>query len=185
MLYLQPQPDKENYLQGAGLTNILDEINNTLALFEDQAEIDNTSIFDIYNFGFIFNPVEQYNHLNYVLGRDLQVIAPYYVADTNIEASLLSLPEQGILGKYKPFGLDLRNGEPVIQGGGRPIGNYPVRMIYKRKGHAAVASEVEGTPEMGQEDISGLNDNFFVGATRIVNVKSLPSGGMSVVVSDM
>ena len=58
-------------------------------------------------------------------------------------------------------------------------------MIYKRKGHAAVASEIEGTPTMAAEDISGLNVNFFVGATRIVNVKSLPSGGMSVVVSDM
>ena len=180
-----------HYIQMLKQKSTYDDNNNKILLGQrcDSVSIEeyqfNVNGHDIYNFGFIFNPVEQYNHLNYVLGRDLQVIAPYYVADTNIEASLLSLPAQGILGKYKPFGLDLRNGEPVIQGGGSPIGNYPVRMIYKRKGHAAVASEVEGTPEMGQEDISGLNVNFFVGATRIVNVKSLPSGGMSVVVSDM
>ena len=56
---------------------------------------------DQYNFGFIFNPVEQYNQLNYVLGRDLQVISPYYVADVNTEASMISLPAQGILGKIQ------------------------------------------------------------------------------------
>ena len=180
-----------HYVQMLKQKATYDDNNNKITLGQrcDSVSIEeyqfNVNGHDIYNFGFIFNPVEQYNHLNYVLGRDLQVISPYYVADTNIEASLLSLPAQGILGKYKPFGLDLRNGEPVIQGGGRPIGNYPIRMIYKRKGHAAINSEIENTPEMGQEDISGLNVNFFVGATRIVNVKSLPSGGMSVVVSDM
>jgi hypothetical protein len=38
---------------------------------------------------------------------------------------------------------------------------------------------------MGQADNSGLNIDFFVGTTRIVNVKSLPSGGMLVAVSDL
>ena len=140
---------------------------------------------DMYNFGFIFNPVEQYNQLNYVLGRDLQAIAPFYVADINIESSAISPPDMGILGKYKPFGLDLRNGEPVIRGGGRVIGEYPIRWIYRRTPHNQVNSTGADPYQIGQQDVHGLNVNFFVGATRIVNVRALPSGGMSVAVSDL
>ena len=84
---------------------------------------------DAYNFGILHNPVEHYNQMSYVLGRDIQVISPYYVADVNIEASMISPPAQGILGKYKPLGIDMRNGEPTIRGGGRMIGDYPVRWI--------------------------------------------------------
>tara|TARA_R100000388_G_scaffold94489_1_gene81895 strand:- start:200 stop:1678 length:1479 start_codon:yes stop_codon:yes gene_type:complete len=180
-----------HYVQLLKQKDTYDDNNNKITLGQrcDSVSIEeyqvNVNGVDQYNFGFIFNPVEQYNQLNYVLGRDLQVISPYYVADTNTEASMISLPAQGILGKYKPLGLDLRNGEPTISGGGRVIGNYPIRWIYKRKGHAAINSTMEGTPEIAQEDISGLSVNFFVGTTRVVNVKSLPSGGMSVVVSDM
>jgi len=145
----------------------------------------NVNGIDMYNFGFIFNPVEQYNQLSYVLGRDVQVPAPYYVADTNVEASMISPPPQGILGKYKPLGLDLRNGEPVIRGGGRVIGEYPIRWIYKRKPHAQVNSIIAETPQIGQSDVSGCNINFFVGVTRLVKVVSLPSGGMNVLVSDL
>ena len=140
---------------------------------------------DSFNFGFLHNPVEHYNQMSYVLGRDIQVISPYYVADVNIEASMISPPPQGILGKYKPLGIDLRNGEPTIRGGGRMIGDYPVRWIYRRTPHAQVNSDIAGTPQIGQDDTSGANVNFFVGTTRIVNVKSLPSGGMIVNVSDL
>lgn len=140
---------------------------------------------DIFNFGPIFNPVEQYNQVNYVLGRDLQVVAPYYVADVNTEASLISPPAQGILGKYKPLCLDLRNGEPSIRGGGRVIGEYPIRFIYQRRPHAQVNSTITGTPQAGQDDTSGCDVNFFVGVSRVVNVKTLPSGGMLVAVSDL
>lgn len=140
---------------------------------------------DAFNFGFLHNPVEHYNQMSYVLGRDVQVISPYYVADVNVEASMISPPPQGILGKYKPLGIDMRNGEPTIRGGGRMIGNYPVRWIYKRTPHAQVDSDIAGTPQIGQADESSCNVNFYVGTTRIVNVKSLPSGGMIVNVSDL
>ena len=140
---------------------------------------------DLFNFGFLHNPVEHYNQMSYVLGRDIQVISPYYVADVNIEASMISPPPQGILGKYKPLGIDMRNGEPTIRGGGRMIGDYPVRWIYQRTPHAQVDSDIADTPQIGQDDTSGANVNFFVGTTRIVNVKSLPSGGMIVNVSDL
>lgn len=145
----------------------------------------NVNGIDMYNFGFIFNPVEQYNQLNYVLGRDLQVTAPFYVADINTESSAISPPDMGILGKYKPFGLDLRNGEPTIRGGGRIIGEYPIRWIYRRTPHNQVNSDMADAFQVGQAETSSLNVNFFVGATRIVNVRSLPSGGMSVAVSDL
>ena len=61
--------------------------------------------------------------------------------------------------------------KPTISGGGRVIGNYPIRWIYRRKGHNAIASTMEGTPTLAPEDVSGLNVNFFVGTTRVVNVK--------------
>jgi hypothetical protein len=140
---------------------------------------------DFYNFGFVFNPVEMYNNVSYVLGRDLQVPAPLYVADTNTEASMISPPAQGLLGKYKPLALDLRNGEPVIRGGGRIINEYPIRWIYNRIPHAQVDSQIQNTPQIGQSDISGCNIQFFVGVSRVVKVMALPSGGMNVLVSDL
>ena len=140
---------------------------------------------DFYNFGFVFNPVEMYNNVSYVLGRDLQVPAPLYIADTNTEASMISPPAQGLLGKYKPLALDLRNGEPVIRGGGRIINEYPIRWIYNRTPHAQVDSQIQNTPQIGQSDISGCNIQFFVGVSRVVKVMALPSGGMNVLVSDL
>tara|TARA_Y100001938_G_scaffold5555_1_gene6945 strand:+ start:1147 stop:2628 length:1482 start_codon:yes stop_codon:yes gene_type:complete len=140
---------------------------------------------DFFNFGFVFNPVEMYNNVSYVLGRDLQVPAPYYVADTNTEASMISPPAQGLLGKYKPMALDLRNGEPVIRGGGRIINEYPIRWIYNRTPHAQVNSQIQNTPQIGQNEVSGCNIQFFVGVSRVVKVMALPSGGMNVLVSDL
>ncbi len=140
---------------------------------------------DYYNFGFVFNPVEMYNNLTYTLGRDLQVPAPLYIADTNTEASMISPPPQGLLGKYKPLALDLRNGEPVIRGGGRIINEYPIRWIYNRTPHAQVNATMENNPQIGQSDVSGADVQFFVGVTRVVKVMALPSGGMNVLVSDL
>ena len=137
---------------------------------------------DFYNFGFVFNPLEMYNNVTYVLGKDLQVVAPYYVADINTEASMISPPDQGILGKYKPLALDLRNGEPTIRGGGRVIGEYPIRWIYKRVPHGQVESVTNPAFQVGQNEVTGLDINYFVGVTRVVSVLSLPSGGMQVVV---
>ena len=141
---------------------------------------------DVYNSGFVNNPLDMYNNVTYVLGRDLAVPKPLYVADTNTEASLLSPPKQGLLGKYSPICLDLRNGNPSIRGGGRMINQYPIRHIYKRKPHAQVTcANLQGTPIMGVADNGVLSVDYFVGVSRVVSVMAMPSGGNNVVVSDL
>ena len=141
---------------------------------------------DIYTEGFVISPLDTYNNTAYVLGRDLAVAKPLCVADTNTQASLISPPDFGLLGKYKPICLDLRNGEPVIRGGGRMIGEYPIRHIYNRKPHAQIiAANLEDTPVMGQDETGMLDVQYFVGVTRLVNVLAMQSGGNSVIVSDL
>ncbi len=141
---------------------------------------------DVYTEGFVFSPLDTFNNTTYVLGRDLAVPKPLCVADTNTQASMLSPPDMGILGKYKPICLDLRNGNPTIRGGGRVIGEYPIRHIYKRKPHAAITcTDLENTPAMGQDETGILNVEYFIGVTRVVNVLAMPSGGNNVVVNEM
>ena len=141
---------------------------------------------DAYTEGFVTSPLEAYNNTNYVLGRDLAVPKPLCVADTNTQASLLSPCDFGLLGKYKPICIDLRNGEPSIRGGGRVIGEYPIRHIYSRKPHAEINSaQLATAPPMGQDETGTLDVQYFCGVTRLVNVLAMESGGNSVVVSDM
>jgi hypothetical protein len=130
------------------------------------------------------SPLQHYNQIGYILGNDLQVVKPLYCADVNTEYSLLSPPIGNILGKYNIIGLDLTNGEPTIRGGGRQIGNYPIIVKYMRKGHGDINSNINGNPQCATADTGALNINFFVATTRLVNVRTLPSGGMSVVVSN-
>lgn len=141
---------------------------------------------DAYTEGFVTSPLEVYNNTNYVLGRDLALPKPLCVADTNTQASLLSPCDFGLLGKYKPICIDLRNGEPSIRGGGRVIGEYPIRHIYSRKPHAEINSaQLATAPPMGQDETGVLDVQYFCGVTRLVNVLAMASGGNSVVVSDM
>jgi hypothetical protein len=141
---------------------------------------------DIYTEGFVTSPLDTYNNTNYVLGRDLAVPKPLCIADTNTQASLLSPSDMGISGKYKPICLDLRNGNPVVRGGGRVISEYPIRHIYRRRPHAEVqCSDLASNPVIGQDETGILNVDYFVGVSRIVNVLAMPSGGNNVVVNDM
>lgn len=130
------------------------------------------------------SPLQHYNGLTYVLGNDLQVIKPLYCRDVNTEYSMLSPPIGNLLGKYNVLALDLTNGEPSIRGGGRMIGNYPIIVKYTRKPHAAVNSNITNTPQCATADNGAMNLNFFCATTRLVNVRTLPSGGMSIVVSN-
>lgn len=131
------------------------------------------------------SPLQHYNQLSYVLGNDLQVIKPLYCKDVNTEYSMLSPPNSNLLGKYNVLALDLSNGEPSIQGGGRTIGNYPVIIKYVRRPHADVLSNINGTPLIATDEKGSLNINFLVATTRLVNVRSMPGGGMSIVVSNL
>ncbi len=142
---------------------------------------------DIYTSGKISNPVEQYNNVTYTLGRDLQVVAPLYKKDPATIASLLAPPQQGLIGKYKPLMLDLRNGEPVRRGGGRFIGEYPIRVIYERTPSAAANTSwfAANNFSLVEAEAGVLKCDYYVGTTRIMNVRTMPNGSMSVLVSDL
>ena len=75
----------------------------------------------------------------------------------------------------KPLGLSLRNGEPVIVGGGRQIGNYPIIWKWKRDCHTAI---------LGNHPIDNqtIKCNYFCEVSRVANILNTGKG-MSVVVS--
>lgn len=173
----------------SGATSFYDKV--LLGQKADGASVEeiqfNVNGVDIFTAGPVKNVVELYNNVSYTLGRDLQVVKPLYINDPNTEASMLSPPQLGLLGKYKPLMLDLRNGEPVKRGGGRFIGEYPIRVIYKRKPHAGVTSTwfSAGNFELAPSEVEALDTTYFVGVTRVMNVKTMPNGSQSVVISDM
>ena len=142
---------------------------------------------DVFTSGFVKNVVEQYNNVSYTLGRDLQVVKPLYCNDPATQASMLSPPQLGLMGKYKPLMLDLRNGEPVKRGGGRFIGEYPIRLTYKRKPHGAITSTwfSAGNFEMAPAETGSMDCTYFVGVSRVLNIRTQPNGSQSVVISDM
>jgi hypothetical protein len=142
---------------------------------------------DIYTAGKVGNPCELYNNVTYTLGTDLQVVAPLYKKDPNTIASLLAPPQQGLQGKYKPLMLSLQNGEPTRRGGGRFIGEYPIRVIYERTPSAAADTTwfAANNFSLVEAEQGTLKVDYFVGTTRIMNVKTMPNGSMNVLVSDL
>jgi len=142
---------------------------------------------DIYTAGPVTNPVELYNNVTYTLGRDLQVVKPLYVKDPATCASLLSPPQQGLLGKYQPICLDLRNGEPVIRGGGRFIGEYPIRVILSRTPAASTNTTWFNANnfQIIQAETGAIDCDYFIGTTKVMNAKTMPNGSMNVTVSNM
>lgn len=135
----------------------------------------------------VTNPIELYNNVTYTLGRDLQVVKPMYVKDPATCSSLLSPPDLGLLGKYQPLCLDLRNGEPTLRGGGRYIGEYPIRAIQSRTPVADTDCTWFNANnfQICQAENGAIDCDYFIGATRIMNVKTMPGGAMNVVVSNM
>lgn len=152
---------------------------------------------DVYTSGFLGrNPVDLYNNCSYVLNRDLQVVKPLYVKDPNTCASMISPPNLGLLGKYKPIMLDLSNGEPTTRGGGRFLGQYPIIVRQKHKPSAARNTDsvntathpryfTAGNFPLIDSELAEHQFTYFVGATRVLNVKTMPNGAQNVVVSDM
>jgi len=141
---------------------------------------------DVFTAGFVDNPVELYNQNTYVLGRDLQVVSPLYLNDPSACCSLISPPDQGLLGKYKPLALDMSNGEMGVRGAGKYIGQYPIRFLYKRKPVDATTTPAIDTNFVMRQDETGIMDcNYFVGATRTMKVMSMPNGSMNVIVSNL
>lgn len=124
---------------------------------------------------FVYNPVSQYNEMKAVLGQDLAVCRPQYICDENTCASQLATLESGLLGTMKPLGLSLRNGEPLVVGGGRLIGNYPIIWKWKRQCHNASANNQP-------RDDHTIKCNYFCEVSRVANIMNTGKG-MNVVVS--
>ena len=131
------------------------------------------------------NPLSLYNQMSYVIKRDLQVPKPLYVNDPSTQYSLLTSPQSGLQGKYKPTGLDLQNGNKGVQGAGTMIGNYPIIVRYTRKPHDAISKTIDAATTKVAENETGTIDNtYFVGTTRICNIKTMSDGSQSVVVAN-
>ncbi len=124
---------------------------------------------------FVYSPLSQYNELSNVLTSDLQVSRSQYDCSDNTAQSSLSTLESGLLGTMKPLGLSLRNGEPLVVGGGRQIGNYPIVWKWKRQCHNAVVSNCP-------RDDHSVKCNYFIEVSRVANILNT-GNGMSVVVS--
>tara|TARA_R110002012_G_scaffold10961_2_gene49340 strand:+ start:16 stop:1521 length:1506 start_codon:yes stop_codon:yes gene_type:complete len=140
-------------------------------LEEYNCNIDGRDEFD----HFVFNPCSQYNELKASLGKDLQVPRPMFMNDDNTCASRLSTIASGILGQFKPLSLCLRNGEPVVVGGGRTIGNYPIVWKWKRTGHGTSSKNMV-------RDDQTVKVNYFCELSRVANILNTGKG-MNVIVS--
>ena len=135
----------------------------------------------------LFSPLQHYNQLTYNLGQDLQLEKPFFCKDINTCSCLLSPPSGQILGKFNINALDLdkSHGNGEIRGNGTMIGNYPIRVIYERTPVASTNSEAPGTPIACESEVGVMETTYFVGQTRLVNVMSMPNGGMAVNVSNL
>ena len=125
--------------------------------------------------------------MSYNLGRDIQIPKVLSVNDTNNEYGMLTNSSMGIKGKFNVLAYDARNGNSGVKGAGTAVGAYPVNFI--RKPHAVVskgdfpqAAGGTGAVELGKDETGALDVNYFVGTTRIVNVRQFPSGGNAVAV---
>lgn len=134
------------------------------------------------------NPLAQYNQLSYVLGKDVQLPKPMSIYDVNTEYSLLSPPLAALGGKFKVLGYDMRNGMPGVRGAGTGIGQYPVVVRYTRTPHAFIeeSKDVDGAGNkdivFGPVETDTMDWTYFVGSTRIANIRAMPDGSQSVVV---
>lgn len=138
---------------------------------EYNCNIDGVDLFDEKK----FNPVAQYNEMSVVLGKDLMVDRPLYICDDNTYQSDISMLENGAVGNFKPLGVSLRNGEPLIVGGGREIGNYPIIWKYQRECHNGVLNN-------SPRDDHAVKVNYFIEVSRVASIMATAKG-MNVMVS--
>ena len=126
-----------------------------------------------------YSPSSQYDELTNCLGDTLKVPRPVYFNDANTYMNRLADSAGGLLGKYKPLCLDLKNGNGGVVGGGRSIGAYPIIFKYERRPTTAVINKAGAGNEAGNliEDLNGaLSVDYFVYCSRTANITSTPSG---------
>tara|TARA_R110000803_G_scaffold11944_3_gene35217 strand:+ start:185 stop:1726 length:1542 start_codon:yes stop_codon:yes gene_type:complete len=174
MMWKQPQTIsqlKDQNLRGAALMCGNKQSSQGYGMEEYNVNIDGRDEFD----HFVYSPIAQYNELSNCLGSDFKVVRPQYCNDDNTAQSELATVYGGLLGTMKPLGLSLRNGEPLVVGGGRQIGNYPIIWKWKRVPHATASGN-------SVKDDEAIKCNYFCELSRVANIMNTGKG-MNVVVS--
>ena len=122
---------------------------------------------------FIESPATQYDLLSYGVGGEPEMERPFLFQDDNDFDSGITTAQSGLAGTYKPLSCDLRNGLPVVVGGGTQIGKYPIIWKYKRTGTAGAAGG--GLTTRNKMDGPASVD-FVIKASKQARVMSTPVG---------
>tara|TARA_R110002074_G_scaffold19400_3_gene61803 strand:+ start:329 stop:2080 length:1752 start_codon:yes stop_codon:yes gene_type:complete len=120
---------------------------------------------------FIYNNASQYDKMSNVLDGDMIVPRPMYFTDPNSVQQRLAPITEGLLSNYKPLGVDLRNGNDAIVGGGTIINSgSPLIFKYKRKpkSNSYQGNDIDMRKEMDVD--------YYITHARVVVVKKLPKG---------
>ena len=120
---------------------------------------------------FIYNNASQYDKMSNVLDGDMIVPRPMYFSDPNTVQQRLTPITEGIHSNYKPLGVDLRNGNDAIVGGGTIINSgSPLIFKYKRKpkSNSYHGNDIDCRGEMDVD--------YYITHARVVVVKKLPKG---------
>ena len=136
---------------------------------------------------FVYNNASQYNQMSMVLDGDLIVPRTMFYNDPNAERQRLAPLEDGLMANWKPLGVDLRNGNGVIVGGGTTImSGSPLIWKYKRKPRingSGDASDATANALGKAIDYRGEMDvDYYITHSRVVVVRKM-SKGTSVMVS--
>jgi hypothetical protein len=121
---------------------------------------------DIYPESDVLHNLYLYDQMSEALGQDLSVERPMYDNSLDSQHSSLASPTNPLGGTYKPLGLDLRNGNPSILGGGTMVGNFPILCKY---GRIPVSKTARSTgPDVAgfKQDMNAMNVNFYIMASR-------------------
>ena len=115
----------------------------------------------------VFHNGFHYDQLSNALDTDLNVERPMYENSKDIQFAGLGSRTNPLMGTMKPLGVDLRNGNPSIVGGGTQIGDYPILVKYAREPVADVETGNDASNEPGTKgDIGAMDMNFYVLASR-------------------
>ncbi len=120
---------------------------------------------------FIYNNASQYDKMSNVLDGDMIVPRPMYFTDPNSVQQRLAPINEGLIANYKPLGVDLRNGNDAIVGGGTVINSgSPLIFKYKRKpkSNSYQGNDIDMRKEMDVD--------YYITHARVVVVKKLPKG---------
>jgi hypothetical protein len=102
---------------------------------------------------FYSSKASQHHMSDLAVGQEVRMERAFYYTDQNDLSSQITTKTSGMQGTYSKLGLSLRNGNPVIYGGGTPIGKYPIVFKYKR---TPIAHTADNNTQIGALDIKFL-----------------------------